>query len=323
MTEALQFDDSNPFDIDRKQLADIRKRFLSINYERLQRTRNGLNHRQRIILDLLPLMFHVNHPVIPGYVGQDAPAGVCGYKPSKPILRLAKQLSRSFRYQPLSSRKRAILGLYVMGSIGTIGQSRSSDLDVWVCYDPHLDATAVSELKNKCEHITNWAEGLGLEVCFFPMNAERFKQGETVPLSEESSGSTQHSLLLDEFYRSAIYLGGRYPLWWFVPAQHEQNYASYSQELINKRFLRPDLVIDLGALPNIPLHEYVTAAIWQMYKAIQSPYKSVLKLLLLEVYATHHPNTELLAHKFKARVHAGCEDIDQLDPLSTRLRSAV
>ena len=314
MTQTTTVDTPHALGIDRKHLVETRKRFLTINQQRLERTRNGLSYRQHIFLDLLPLLFHVNHPVLPGYVGQDTPAGLSGFKPDKATLRMARQLSRGFHYQPITSRRRSVHALYMMGSIGTIGQSRNSDLDIWVCYDPKLRKNDIAALDEKCRRITQWAHSLGLDACFFPMNAERFKRGETVPLSKESSGSTQHRLLLDEFYRSAIYLGGRYPLWWFVPSHYEQIYDDYVRELLGKRFIRAGDVIDLGGLSQVPMSEYVTAAVWQLYKGIHSPYKSLLKLLLLEVYASQHPSTELLAQRFKARVESGCDDINQLDP---------
>ena len=299
--------------IDRKRLKEILHRFLEVNRQRLDRTKEALSLHQSVIVDLLPLLFHVNHPVLPGYISQTTPAGLSNYKPDKQILRQAKQLSRSFHYQPLSSRQEPIEALYIMGSVGTIGQSRKSDLDIWVCHSYTLKKNTIIELDRKCTSISEWAKTLGLDICFFTMDAQKFKTGETTPLSEESSGSTQHGLLLDEFYRSAIYLGGRYPLWWFVPAELEQSYDHYSSELMHKRFLRESEVVDFGA-PKVPLSEYVTAAIWQLYKGIHSPHKSVLKLLLLEVYASQYPNTQLLSTVFKSRVQSGCDDINQVDP---------
>lgn len=54
--------------IDRKVLATLRARFLHLNQGRLQRAKEGLSTRQQQVLSLLPLLFHVNHPLLPGYV---------------------------------------------------------------------------------------------------------------------------------------------------------------------------------------------------------------------------------------------------------------
>ncbi len=300
--------------IDRFQVLQIKKSFVAINQYRIERAKQSLDTRHQDLVDILPLLFHVNHPTLPGYVSQTTPCGVSHYKPDKLQLKQAKKYSRSFRYQPLKHRHDSILALFVMGSMGSLGQTRSSDLDIWVCYQPELSSDAVDELQQKCERITQWAKEQHLELCFFPMNNEELKRGGHAPLSEESSGGTQHQLLLDEFYRSALHLAGRYPLWWFVPSEHEANYDSYCQKLLGQRYLKADEVIDLGGLPSISSHEFTTAAVWQMYKAIQSPYKSMLKLFLLEVYAQKHPRSNLLAHQFKQGVETGLTDIDQLDP---------
>lgn len=48
--------------IDRKVLAQLRARFLKINDGRLDRAMQALSTRQQLVLKLLPLLFHVNHP---------------------------------------------------------------------------------------------------------------------------------------------------------------------------------------------------------------------------------------------------------------------
>ncbi len=45
----------------------------------------------------------------------------------------------------------------------------------------------------------------------FFINAEEFRQGKLGDLTSESCGSAQHSLLLDEFYRTSVLLAGKYP----------------------------------------------------------------------------------------------------------------
>jgi len=302
------------FAIDRKQLQLIKKRFLKINEQRWARAHAALSERQQLLLDLLPLLLHVNHPVLPGYVNADTPAGLCGFEPSKAQLKNAKRLARSFRFQSLNNRQRNLHALFLMGSVGTIGQSQSSDLDFWLCFDPSLSAAQQQALRQKCDKLSQWGQSLGLEVVFFCMNAERFSRGETLPLSDDSSGRAQHHLLLDEFYRSSIYLAGRMPLWWFVPCEHDTHYAEFTAQLLGKRFLRSTEVIDLGGLPCIPVEEFVSAGIWQLYKGIASPYKSILKLLLLETYASHYPRGQLLSQRFKQAVHADQLDVDALDP---------
>ena len=70
----------------------------------------------------------------------------------------------------------------------------------------------------------------------------------------------------------------------------------------------------LGNLAHIPPEEFIGAGMWKLYKGIESPYKSVLKLLLTEVYASEHPQVECLALRFKRAVFEGRLNLDELDP---------
>lgn len=301
--------------VDRKQLNLLRQRFIDLNQQRYQRTAAALSDRQQQFLALLPLLFQVNHPMLPGYFSHQTPCGIQHYTPGTEELRIAKTLTRSFNYgRDLIVTKPAIDALFVMGSMGTIAQSESSDLDIWICHADTLSAAALADLHKKCQRISLWAEqNIHLETHFFLMNGQSFREGRVTQLSSEGSGSAQHFLLLDEFYRTALWLAGKVPLWWFVPASQENNYADYTSTLLTKRFLHAKDVIDFGGLPKIPPNEFLGAGIWQLYKSIEAPHKSVLKLLLLETYASD-TNSEPLALTFKRAIYQAPPDADSLDP---------
>lgn len=265
---SLDLDDG----IDRKVLGQLRQRFLAVNAGRLQRARQALSSRQERVLRLLPLLFHINHPLLPGYLSASTPAGLSGFEADDEVLAEAQRLARSFVYKPRRQEpaQQPIHGLFLMGSLGSLAQEEQSDLDLWVCHAPELEPGG--------------------------------------------DGNTQHFLLLDEFYRSAIWLGGRTPLWWLVPPAHERRYDEYCRTLLGKRFIRAEEVLDLGHLAHIPAREFIGAGLWQLSKAIDSPYKSLLKLLLTEAYASEHPRVRCVALRFKEQVFAGQLDLDELDP---------
>lgn len=307
--------------IDRKTLLQLRERFLSVNRGRLERSLQAMSSRQQRVLRLLPLLFHVNHPLFPGYVSGATPAGLHGFEPEAELLAEAQTLCRSFAYREARTRNgrdvapRRIHGLFLMGSLGTLAQAERSDLDVWVCHDPELPPAAVAELQRKGELLSAWAAEQGAEAHFFLIDPSRFAAGERDErLSAEHCGSSQHYLLLDEFYRSAIWLGGRLLAWWMVPAYEEHRYEHYLKTLLERRFIRAEEVLDLGHLGHIPPAEFLGAGLWQLYKGIASPYKSVLKLLLTEAYASQHPQVDCLALRFKQAVYANQQALDELDP---------
>lgn len=301
--------------IDRKLLQNLRQRFMLLNEKRLERTRAALVERQQHFLTLLPLLFHINHPILPGYISQKTPCGIYHYTPSTEVWQQAKALSRSVQpVKDLRDQRPDLDALFVMGSMGTIAHSDTSDLDIWICHQPHLDGEALAELHKKCDLLSAWAaRQLHLEVHFFLMTENSFKSGETASLSQENSGSAQHVLLLDEFYRTAIWLAGKVPLWWFVPAGREADYEAFAHRLLTLRFINPDEVIDFGGVARIPDNEFVGAGIWHLYKAIDAPYKSVLKLLLLESYVSAREQPPL-AVTFKRAVYQAAPDADALDP---------
>ncbi|SDY64996.1 class I adenylate cyclase [Pseudomonas sp. NFIX28] len=302
--------------IDRKVLSQLRARFLKLNEGRLGRAMEGLSPRQQLVLNLLPLFFHVNHPLLPGYVSGATPAGLSNYEPDTPTLNEAQRLTRSFSYKARpSNAPRPIHGLFLMGSLGTLAQADQSDMDVWVCHAPDLGENELAELRKKCLLLETWAAGQGAEAHFFLIDPSRFVRGDRdTQLSSDDCGTTQHYLLLDEFYRTAIWLAGRTPLWWLVPVYEEARYQEYTHTLLSKRFIRADENLDLGHLAHIPPGEFIGAGLWQLFKGIESPYKSVLKLLLTEVYASEHPRVECLSLRFKQAVFANRLDLDELDP---------
>jgi adenylate cyclase class 1 len=99
-----------------------------------------------------------------------------------------------------------------------------------------------------------------------------------------------------------------------VPVYEEAAYERYTHALLSKRFIRADETLDLGHLAYIPPGEFIGAGLWQLFKGIEAPYKSVLKLLLIEVYASEHPKVHCLSLRFKHAVFANQLDLDELDP---------
>ena len=309
--------------LDARALRTLLRRFRAINEERLRRTHDFLKPDQQAFLDLLPLLFHANLPELPGYIEGEPPAGLAEYQPEERALRAAQGLHRGFQFPRRAHRSFPLHALFAMGSAGTVAYSEKSDFDMWLCHAPELDEEALGKLQSKCEAIEAWGDSLGLEVHFFLMNAERFRGGEQLALSSESSGSAQYHFLLDEFYRTGLLLAGRFPIWWLVPAEEEGAYDAYVQRILDQEIFYPNEVIDFGGLGHIPAAEFYGASVWQVYKGIGSPYKSVLKILLMEAYTSEFPNIELLGVRFKRVVAEGATDPALLDPylmLMTKLK---
>ncbi|MET0056586.1 MAG: hypothetical protein ABW108_17390, partial [Candidatus Thiodiazotropha sp. 6PLUC10] len=94
-TQRISFDDG----ISRKELNAVQQRFLRLHKQRLRRIYQELRPSQQEFLNLLPLLFHINHPMLPGFVSSDTVTGIPDYTPSKVALETAAKLSRSFKYK--------------------------------------------------------------------------------------------------------------------------------------------------------------------------------------------------------------------------------
>jgi len=295
-------------------LPSAEKRFSTLNLDRLRRVQESLSVRQRDFLETLPLLFHLNHALLPGYVSKDTPFGLADYSPSNTALQAMKRVSRGFELDRRAAPRFALRGLYMMGSPGTVSYSRTSDLDFWLIHDSDLSVEAVRQLQEKAVLLERFGESFGLEVHFFVFDAERFKRGETLSLSAESSGSSQHSVLLDEFYRSSLLVAGLPPLWWRVPSCYDAQYEDYVDDAHKRRVFDATDYIDFGGMPTIPVEEFFGAAVWQLYKSIESPYKAVLKLLLMEAYAADYPDIGLLCSRFKKNIESQRVELNAIDP---------
>lgn len=292
-----------PLELDRHHLHSVHRAFLALNEARLELARDSLSESQRLFIDVLPVLLHYNHPMLPGYLSRNTPAGIDGFNPVDQHLLQLRKLTRSFQSNRKSDQQADILSLFSMGSFGTIAHNQHSDIDIWLCYRPDLSADDLQRLEVKCRKISDWAKTLQLDVTLFLMSHEAFRSSQQLVFSQEASGTTQHYLLLDEFYRTAIHLAGQLPAWLYISPEQEAVYTDCSATLVRQRLLPEKRLIDFGPINEVPASEFISSAIWQLYKAIKSPYKAIMKLLVLEIYCRQYPQVNLLSGAFKAQLH--------------------
>ncbi|MBW7984501.1 class I adenylate cyclase [Enterobacillus tribolii] len=285
----------------------LKQRLDAINQLRVDRALAAMGPAFRQVYGLLPTLLHYHHPLMPGYLDGNVPHGICFYAPDEKqqtyLNEIMQRQPGDLNAEPVGEPP--ITGVYSMGSTSSVGQSCSSDLDIWVCHQSWLDADERQRLQQKCTRLEKWAASLGVDVSFFLIDENRFRHNESGSLGGEDCGSTQHILLLDEFYRTAVRMAGKRILWNLVPCEEEAHYDEYVLSLYARGALTPNEWLDLGGLGTLSAEEYFGASLWQLYKSIDSPYKAVLKTLLLEAYSWEYPNTDLLAMDIKQRLHKG------------------
>ncbi|KOE63585.1 class I adenylate cyclase [Aggregatibacter actinomycetemcomitans] len=285
-------------------LNKARKRVDYLDKLRIRRALSDTPESFQQVFRLIPLLLHFNHPDLPGYIA-DAPCGIVHFVANK-----FQQNYLKHNYTPGSVKnilkshrtfhERAILGVYVMGSIASIAQTPSSDLDIWLCHREDLSAQSRQLLQQKIELIQQWAKRFHVEINFYLMDQKRFRCfHDTEPVGIENCGSAQYMLLLDEFYRSAIRLAGNPLLWLHLAVENEADYEAEIERLAQNGELDLNDWVDFGGLGTLSANEYFGASLWQLYKGIDYPYKSLLKILLLEAYSHDYPNTFLISREFK------------------------
>ena len=309
------------FDLDKaKQRVDDLDRL------RIQRALSDTPESFQHIFKLIPLLLHFNHPDLPGYVS-DAPTGIAHFSPT-PFQQeylahtLTDESVKNFLKKHRTFESEAILGVYVMGSIASIAQTPQSDLDIWLCHREDLSPSARELLQQKVERIQQWAKRVYVEMNFYLMDQRRFRCFRYVePMTAENCGSAQYMLLLDEFYRSAIRLAGKPLLWLHLLIENEADYEAEIERLTQTQQLDLNDWVDFGGLGTLSANEYFGATLWQLYKGIDYPYKSLLKILLLETYSWRYPNTYLISREFKHALLTGELNVaHQFDPYLAMLQ---
>ncbi|QPB43339.1 class I adenylate cyclase [Rodentibacter haemolyticus] len=288
------------------------KKYVEIlDQRRLERAQLGLNSGFQHVLSLLPLLFHFNYPGLPGYVSP-SPYAVFGIANFTLSEYQQNFLSDEFPLHNAELKRQVymenppILGMYVMGSFGSISQTSSSDVDTWICHREDLTEEERDLLTQKARKIEEWALQFDVEIHFYLVDQQRFRSERYAdPVTNENSGSAQYMLLLEEFYRSAVRLAGKPLLWWHLWVEKEADYEKEVQKRIEDGSLNPQDWVDFGGLGRFSAKEYFGASLWLLYKGVDSPYKSVLKISLLEAYSEEYPNARLIARQFKEDLFSG------------------
>ncbi|MCO6554568.1 MAG: class I adenylate cyclase [Gilliamella sp.] len=302
LIEAMQYYINNI----KKELEDLAK---------LKRERAiiGMSPEFQQVFLLLPALFHYHTPKLPGYMEGDIPSGIACYQLSDDV---SKRLKTEFDFIPSTNENKiinipAISALYTMGSTCSIGQSIQSDLDIWICIENNLTDQQKEALQQKCRLIEDWAANLQVKLTLFVVDADRFINKHHECLMGENCGTAQHILLLEEFYRSANLLAGKYLLWFAIPYNFTVNNLTYPtyekcvQAMVDLNLIEREQWIDFGPLTGLSAQEYFGASLWQLYKSIDSPFKAVLKTLLLEAYSWIYPQNKPVAYQMRELIQKG------------------
>ncbi len=256
---------------------------------------------QADFFQLLPLLIHENI-AMPGTsdILSSTPCGVADYLPSRETERVGRRYLAGANMIIRRHQNPRILAIYSMGSVGSVAQTAGSGIDYWICIDEkRLGSQASNLLRQKLDALESMAlERFKIQVTFFLVDIFKARDNDFGGASQESSGSAQALLLKEAFYRTMIHVAGGLPLWTALPTSISINYYNLIFNCIN-RLPGARRYIDLGDIHAVPRKEYFGASIWQMFKWLKSPFKSVMKMALLEKYINTYGREPMLCNAYK------------------------
>lgn len=299
-------------------------RVLRYNKARIERCVSLLPDQHKPLFHVIPFLLHVNDPSLPGYIEDSSvPHGLHNYTLRPDV---ASALNQTFmRHEDINDyvkriwpKRRCIESVLLMGSVGTIAQEPDSDFDYWVCIDnTWFTPNDITLLQQKVSKIEQWVmTQFNLEVHFFISDINSVKRNDFGIADGESAGSAQAIVLKAEFYATNIVVAGKAPFWWLTPDNTSDQLYERLQRIVKQGSSPdPNWLMDLGNLNHMDPNELFGAAIWQLSKAVDSPFKSVLKMAKLEVFLENLEHQPLLCNMLKKRVHHTDESASRLEPV--------
>jgi len=292
---------------DSEILFNNRKAFLRFNQYKLDRTLKTLSKKDRNIFMCIPRLLHVNQEGLPGFVDdEEVPCGIYNYTVDRGSQHHLEQL---FPKQILRRKKNfnpVIHSVLLIGSVGSIAQTGKSDLDYTLLVEiSRFTPKTLSLFKRKLQLIEEWIWGrFNLETHFFINDYKEVKSNIFGESDSESTGSAQGKLLKEEMYRTMIVTAGKIPFWWIVPVETSDEKYEELFQLINSRktLLNRDEFLDIGNVEDISEGEFFGGSIWTLIKSFKSPFKTLMKMGLLEEYMFSETKFNLLCHQIKRNV---------------------
>jgi adenylate cyclase class 1 len=175
-----------------------------------------------------------------------------------------------------------------------VGHTASSDLDYWVCYNPEkLNGFKLELFQKKLATLTQWARLENLtEANFYLVDLAALENGFISSNfgDHEIEGEVAPNFLLEELYRTMVFVAGRMPLWTIWPLElpeSEDHKAALCMAPL-KWEENPPSYVDMGFPKQPSPQEYLAAAMWLTCKSEAAPFKGIIKIVpILEALETN------------------------------------
>ena len=294
---------------DAETLLYNRQAALRFNEYKITRTLQTLYETDRLIFVCIPRLLHVHQEGLPGYLDGDVPCGIHGFTLSKECLMATEKLFPDAIIRRASDLNPIIHSIILVGSLGSIAQTKKSDLDYTILVKKdEISKERMDLFKKKLQLIEKWTwDTYHLETHFFINDIEDIKKNIFGESDSESTGSALAKLLKEEMYRTLLVVAGKIPFWMIVPVETDDERYQKLYDLVNtnKTLLSRHEFVDMGNVDDISQGEFFGGSIWALIKSFKSPFKTLMKMGLLEEYMFNETKSNLLCHEIKKHVLQG------------------
>ena len=299
---------------DAEMLLSNRQDYLRFNRFKIDRNLVTLSEIDRLIFLVVPRLLHVHQEGLPGYFEGDPPCGIHNFVLDKEAQVAAEKLFPDIIIRRNPELKPVIHTALLMGSVGSIAQTVKSDLDYTLLIDKNdFTEESMKLFQKKLNLIETWTwDNYKLETHFFINDFEEVKNNIFGESDSESTGSALAKLLKEEMYRTMIIVTGKIPFWLVAPVSCDDNryYELYEKLMSGETLLRKEEFIDMGNVDDISDGEFFGGSIWALIKSFKSPFKTLMKMGVLEDYMFGDTKSNLLCHQIKDKYY---NDVPYLD----------
>ena len=312
--EAIKKGQKALIETDEEMLFSNRQNFLRFNRFKIDRNLITLSEIDRLIFLVAPRLLHVHQEGLPGYFEGDPPCGIHNFTLDRESQVAAEKLFPDVIIRRNPELKPVIHTALLMGSVGSIAQTKKSDLDYTLLVDKKdFTEESMKLFQKKLNLIETWTwDNYNLETHFFINDFEEVKNNIFGESDSESTGSALAKLLKEEMYRTMIIVSGKIPFWLIAPVNCDDNryYQLYEKLQTGQTLLKKEEFIDMGNVDDISQGEFFGGSIWALIKSFKSPFKTLMKMGVLEEYMFGDTKSNLLCHQIKDKYY---NDIPYLD----------
>ena len=302
---------------DLEALTDNRQSFLKFNRFKIHRNLVTLSEIDQTIFLTIPRLLHVHQEGLPGYFEGDPPCGIHNFTLNQEAQYALEKMFPDVIVRRNPNLKPVIHTALLMGSVGSIAQTNKSDLDYTLLIDKNdFTEESMKLFQKKLNLIETWTwDNYNLETHFFINDFQDVKNNIFGESDSESTGSALAKLLKEEMYRTMIIVSGKVPFWLISPVDcDDKKYDKLYKKLENgETLLKREEFIDMGNVDDISQGEYFGGAIWALIKSLKSPFKTLMKMGILEDYMFGNTKSNLLCHQVKDKYFNDTPYLD-IDP---------